>query len=158
MTFMFVTVMFFVNPAIDGGNGSGVLELQLSFNKNSGIELIKSWGEPGVNNFKNLIFTDYLYAFSYSLFFASLISYLTQKKGGELGFASITFVSLALLSGVLDCVENSLELSFVNDPHLFSSGLFYVHSMIATLKWVAIASVMIYIFVLLIQKNKFHTP
>jgi hypothetical protein len=44
MSIMFVIVMFYVNPAIDGGDGSGVLELQLSFEKNAGIEIINEWG------------------------------------------------------------------------------------------------------------------
>lgn len=156
MSVMFVIVMFFVNPAIDGKDGSGVLELQLTFEKDAGVELLKSWGEPGVTNFKNWIFTDYIYAVFYSLFFASLISYLTLKKGEEVNLASITFVSLGLLSGVLDCVENSMELSFINNPYSFSKTLFFVHSIVATLKWITVAIVIIYIFFLLSKKNKFH--
>ena len=157
MSVMFVMVMLFVNPAIDGGTGSGVLELQLSFDKKKGIELIKSWGEPGVSNFKNWIFTDFIYALSYSLFFASLISYLTLKKVKGVRFASTIFVSLALLSGALDCVENSMELSFVIDPYGFSKSLFFLHSIVATLKWLAVASVLVYIFLLLAKKDEAHS-
>ena len=151
---MFVVVMFFVNPMIDGGNGSGVLELQLSFDKHVGIELINSWGEPGVSNFKNWIFTDSIYAFSYSLFFASLISYLTLKKGERFYVTSIVFVSLTLLSGALDCVENSMELSFIYKPYGFSKNLFFIHSIVATFKWVAIASVTAYIIFLMTKRNE----
>jgi len=153
MSVMFVVVMFFVNPAIDGNDGSGVLALQLLFEKDAGIDLLKSWGESGVNNFKKWIFTDFLYAFSYSLFFASLISYLALKKTLQVRSTSVYFVSLALCSGVLDCVENSMELSFMSNPYFFSANLFFVHSLVASLKWLAVASVVIYILVLLIKKN-----
>ena len=153
---MFVIVMFFVNPSIDGGNGSGVLELQLSFEKNVGIELIKSWGKSGVNHFNRWIFTDYIYAFSYSLFLASLISYLALKKGKEACLASISFVRLAFLSGTLDFFENSMELSFMNNPYVFSNNLFFVHSILATLKWATVTIVIVFIFVLLAKKNEVH--
>src|SRR5210317_813697 len=140
---MFVIVMFFVNPSIDGGNGSGVLELQLSFEKNVGIELIKSWGKSGVNHFNRWIFTDYIYAFSYSLFLASLISFLALKKGKEACLASISLVRLAFLSGALDFFENSMELSFMNNPYVFSNNLFFVHSIVATLKWATVTIVIV---------------
>ena len=153
---MFVIVMFFVNPLIDGGDGSGVLELQLSFEKNAGIELIKSWGKSGVNHFNRWIFTDYIYAFSYSLFLASLISYLALKKGKEVCLTSISFVRLAFISGALDFFENSMELSFMNNPYVFSNNLFFVHSIVATLKWASVTIVIVYIFVLLAKKNEVH--
>ena len=156
MSVMFVVVMFFVNPSIDGGNGSGVLELQLSFEKNAGIELTKSWGKSGVNQFNQWIFTDYVYAFSYSLFFASLISYLALRKGKEDSLDSMFFVCLALLSGALDCLENTMELSFINNPYVFSNNLFLTHSIVATLKWVAVIIVIVYIFFLLTKKNEIH--
>ena len=154
MSVMFVIVMFIVNPSIDGKDGSGVLELQLTFKKDVGVDLLKSWGESGVNNFKKWIFTDYIYAFTYSLFFASLISYLDQKKRPEFQFTSIYFVCIAFLTGALDCLENSMELSFISNPYSFSANLFFVHSIVASLKWLAVAILVIYILALLIKKNE----
>lgn len=156
MTVMFVIVMFFVNPSIDGANGSGLLELQLSFEKSTGLEIVKSWGKPGVNNYKKWIFTDYIYAFCYSLFFASLISYLALKKGEATRLANIFFVYLAFLSGGLDFVENSMELSFINNPYVFSNSLFFMHSIASALKWTAVTIVIVYIFALSIKKNEDH--
>lgn len=156
MSIMFVIVMFFVNPSIDGGNGSGVLELQLSFEKSRGIEIIYGWGESGVNHFKRWIFTDYIYAFSYSLFFASLISSLVLKRGKGAHLNNIIFVYIAFLSGALDFVENSMELFFINNPYVFSDNLFFMHSIVATLKWIAVTIAIVYIVVILTKKEESH--
>lgn len=156
MSIMFVIVMFFVNPSIDGGSGSGVLELQLSFEKNAGIKIINGWGESGVNHFKRWIFTDYIYAFSYSLFLASLISSLVLKRGKGVHLNNIIFVYVAFLSGALDFVENSMELSFINNPYVFSDNLFFIHSIVATLKWLAVTVAIAYIVVLLTKKEESH--
>jgi hypothetical protein len=156
MSIMFVVVMFFVNPSIDGGTGSGVLDLQLSFKKNAGIEIINSWGTSGVDHFNLWIFTDYIYAFSYSLFFASLISFLALKKGKGTFLTSIFFVSLAFFSGVLDFIENTMELSFINNPYVFSNTLFFLHSVVALFKWTAVTIVVAYIVVLFTKKNEAH--
>jgi hypothetical protein len=156
MSIMFVVVMFFVNPLIDGGTGSGVLDLQLSFKKNAGIEIINSWGTSGVDHFNLWIFTDYIYAFSYSLFFASLISFLALKKGKGTFLTSNLFISLAFFSGALDFVENTMELSFINNPYVFSNTLFFLHSVVALFKWTAVIIVVAYIVVLFTKKNEAH--
>jgi hypothetical protein len=156
MSIMFVVVMFFVNPLIDGGSGSGVLDLQLSFKKNVGIDIINGWGTSGVDHFNLWIFTDYIYAFSYSLFFASLISYLALKKGKGTFLTRNLFVPLAFFSGTLDFIENTMELYFINNPYAFSNTLFFLHSVVALFKWTAVTIVVAYIFVLLTKKNEAH--
>ena len=70
---MFMVVMFIVNPSIDGKDGIGVLSLQLAFDKKVGIEIINNWTQSGIENFNKLIFTDYIYALSYSIFFTSIV-------------------------------------------------------------------------------------
>lgn len=154
MSIMFTIVMFFVNPQIDGNDGLGVIKLQLSFSKEVGIGIIHGWGESGIAHFKQWIFTDYIYAFSYSVFFASLLSMLILKKGKSklLGYSWVVY--LALIAGILDWIENTIELFFLNDPTAFSGTLFFLHSVIATLKWAAVPIAVVYIIVLLTQKNK----
>jgi hypothetical protein len=153
MAIMFVIVMFFVNPLIDGGDGFGVLKLQLSFDKNLGIEIINKWGEAGIDHFNRWIFTDYIYALAYSLFLASLTAFLVTKKGKGTYPASRLVVSLAFASGVLDSLENTMELLFINNPYEYSESLFFLHSLTALLKWAAVAVVIAYILFLLTRKN-----
>lgn len=149
LSIMFVIVMFYVNPSIDGVDGSGVLELQLSLHKNDGIEIIDRWGESGIENFKFWIFTDYIYAFAYSLFLASLVSFIVIKKGKEQYPIHKWIVYLAFYAGLLDCIENTMELFFINDPYNFSSLLFFLHSIFAIVKWLAITVVVAHIVILL---------
>ncbi len=156
MTVMFVIVMFIVNPLIDGGDGFGVLQLQLSFDKNLGIEKINSWGEAGVDHFNRWIFTDYIYALAYSLFLASLTAFLVTKKGKGSYSVGRYVVSLAFASGVLDSLENTMELFFINKPYGFSESLFFLHSIVALLKWTAVAVVIAYIIALLTRRKQIH--
>ncbi len=153
MSIMFVIVMFYVNPLIDGDDGSGVLRLQLSFDKDAGIEIINSWGESGVAHFKRLFFADCLYAFTYALFLASLVSFLIIKKGKEASLIYKQVVYLSFFAGLLDCVENTMESYFIDDPLNFSSTLFFLHSIIAVVKWLAVSIVIAHIVILLAKKN-----
>jgi hypothetical protein len=151
---MFAIVMFYANPLIDGGNGSGLLKLQLAFDKEAGIAIINSWGTSGVDHFNQWIFTDYIYALSYAVFFASLLSILIMKKGKEKLLVYRFVVYLACVAGLLDWVENTMELFFVNNSSGFSSALFFLHSIIATVKWAALPIAVAYIVVLLANANK----
>lgn len=153
MSIMFVIVMFFVNPLIDGGNGIGVLKLQLSFQKEAGIEIVNSWGQSGAENFNKWIFTDYIFAFAYSVFFASLLSFLILKKGKETLFSYRSVVYLAFIAGFLDWVENTVEWLFINNPSEISNTLFFLHSIASSLKWTAMPIAVVCIVVLLTKKN-----
>ncbi len=154
MCITFTIVMFFANPQIDGADGLGVIELQLSFNKEAGIGIIQNWGESGIANFRQWIFTDYIYAFAYSVFFASLLSMLILKKGKGSSLNYTWVVYLAFVAGILDWMENTMELIFLNNPIDFSSSLFFFHSIVAVLKWSAVPIAVAYIVILLTKTNE----
>jgi len=156
MTVMFFIVMFLVDPAIDGGNGASVIKLQLSFDKDAGREIVNTWGKSGIETFNQWIFTDYIYAISYSVFFASLLSFLILKKGKENFLVYRIGVYLAFVAGLFDWVENTTELFFVNDPSDVSNALFFLHSIVASAKWAAVPIALAYIVVLLTKKNRPH--
>lgn len=132
---MFVIVMFIVNPSIDGKNGMGVLALQLVFDKELGIEIINSWGKLGIDNFNQLIFTDYIYALGYSVLFSSILSVLILRKAKE-NYNLIIY--LPFVAGLFDWIENTIELFFINNPIEFSSSIFFIHSIVASLKWLTL--------------------
>ena len=134
MVIMFGVVMFIVNPLIDNGNGLEVIALQVSFDKQAGAAIVHSWN---IDAFKQWIVTDYVYALSYALFFSSLFLWLMKIKGRNKSFYML-FVFVALFAGLFDWIENSLELWFLNDMEGFSQRLFWIHSMIASLKWLAL--------------------
>ena len=154
MSIMFLIVMFYVNPLIDSKNGMSVISLQLSFEKSTGIEIIQSWGTMGIINFNQLIFADYIYAISYSLFFASLLSFFIIKKGKDKSINYILSIYLAFLAGFFDCVENTMELFFINNYETYSSLLFFIHSIVATIKWGILPIIIIYIIVLISSNDE----
>jgi len=153
MSIMFIIVMFFVNPLIDSGHGLSVISLQLSFDKNIGLKILDAWGDKGITNFKQWIFTDYIYAISYSLFFASFLSFLIVKKGKEKSSSYRRLIYLAFIAGLFDCIENTMQLFFVNNPIHYSESLFFIHSIISSVKWIALPTLLIAIGMLLSQKN-----
>jgi hypothetical protein len=142
---MLVIVMLFINPKIDGANGMGLIDLQLCFDKLKGIEIIENWGLQGRNNFINLIYTDYIYAVSYVLFFIALMSCVKLKKAYWL---------IPILAGLSDWLEDSMEIVFINNPQGFSDALFVVHSFVASAKFVFIIFAVVVIVLKIRKINK----
>ena len=132
-------VMVLFDPLVDGKNGFDVIALQLAFSKDVGVSIVSPWD---IEAFKKWIVLDYLYALSYMLFFASTILWLEKEKG----VAHSIYPYIATFAGVFDWIENSLELWFLNDVEGFSSIVFFIHSIIATLKWLALPIILWYIF------------
>ena len=50
-------------------------------------------------------------------------------------------------------IENTLELLFINNPIEFSNTLFFIHSIIASLKWMALPIIVTFIIKLSLQDN-----
>ena len=142
-------VMTIVNPMIDGKDGLSVIALQLSFDKAVAKEIVSTWN---IEAFREWIFTDYIYALSYVLFFASLLLWLGREKHVNVKW----FVAIALCAGMFDWVENSLELWFLQDTDHFSSTLFFIHSVLSTLKWLALPVVLWEIVKLVKTKRVIH--
>ena len=154
MLLMFAIVMFYANPLIDGGNGASLLKLQLAFDKQSGIAILDSWGSGGAARFTQWIFTDYLYAVSYAVFFSSLLSMLIVKKAKQNIAGYRLAVYLAFIAGLLDWTENTLEIIFVNHAAAFPESLFFLHSTVAAAKWAALPIALACIAILLATSDK----
>jgi len=150
---MFTVVMFIVNPSIDGKNGMSVIALQLAFDKEIGIEIINNWTQLGIENFNQFIFTDYIYALSYAIFFASILSVLILKKSKQNIVKYKLIIYLPFIAGLFDWIENTLELLFIKNPIEFSKTLFFIHSIIASLKWIALPIIITFIIKLILKDN-----
>jgi len=121
-------VMVIVDPMIDKKNGFSVIALQVSFFKENGLDIISTWD---IEAFKKWIFTDYIYALSYMLFFSSLVLWLAKIKNTTAGI----YPYIAVAAGIFDWIENSLELWFLSNVDTFSPILFFIHSIFSTVKW-----------------------
>lgn len=155
---MFCIVMFFANPLIDGKNGMGLLALQLAFEKTSGMAIVNSWGPLGIERFNRWIFTDYIYALSYTAFFVSLLSWLMLKNGITDKSRHALVLYAPLVAGSMDWIENTMEIFFLKSPEDFSNALFFVHSLVSTIKWSALPIVIVYIVALLIRQRSKPMP
>lgn len=154
---LLIIVAFIISPMMDGGNGLGVVKLQLSFDKSIGIDIINSWGELGIAHFKKWIFIDYIYAFFYSLAFATVLAFLLVKS--TLADTQLKLLTLLpFVAGLLDWIENTMELAFIRHPESYSAKLFYLHSIVSTSKFTIIFSLMILMLILWRKsKNKTNT-
>jgi len=63
-------------------------------------------------------------------------------------------VFFAILAGVFDWIENSIEIAFVSNMQNFSKTLFFLHSVISVIKWSALPIVLIGIFMLIFKERK----
>jgi len=151
---MFTVVMFIANPMIDGKGGLGVVNIQLTFDKTIAQTIVESWGADGIANFNRLIFTDYLYALSYSFFFASLLAWLILKTKRHNDKRYVWSIYLAFIAGACDWIENTMELFFINNIQTFPNALYILHSTIALIKWLTLPIALGYIVVLLFKSAR----
>lgn len=150
---MSVVVLFIINPIIDGGNGFGIILLQLSFKKNAGIALISQWSEGYLSRYNQLMISDYFYAIIYGWCLSSIISTLIKSRGSiaEKYYYVITF---PLLAAFLDWIENTLQWFFINQPHTFSEEFFTLHSFMACGKFLLLLWTFITIIRLLLKHSR----
>ncbi len=148
---MYIIVMFIINPLIDSKIGLEVIKLQLSFTTENGKEIINSWNEIGQQNFLKYIYTDYIYAFAYSIFLSSLYLNKLLKNNIKLAGKHIFVLILPFIAGLFDMIENTIEIFFIKNPRDFSELLFAFHSVLSSIKWL-ILPLMIYFLIKRIQK------
>jgi len=123
---LFIAVIFLAEPAIKGNTGKGMVSLQLAFTKEHGQEILAVWGTRGMSEFRRWIAADYAYLLAYSVFLAGLLVRAGARPGT---------VRLAFLGGALDAIENTMELFFLSLPQKFPAVLFFIHSLLSSMKW-----------------------
>lgn len=148
---MFIIVMFIVNPMIDTKTGLDVIKLQLSFTTKNGKSIIDNWNDIGQQNFLKYIYTDYIYAFSYSIFLSSL--YLNKLLKNHIKIIDKHYLILILpfVAGLFDMIENTVEIFFIKNSNNFSELLFSIHSILASLKWLGLP-IIIYFLIKRVKK------
>jgi len=152
---MFVIVMFIVNPMIDGKTGIEVIKLQLSFRTNTGKLIIEKWNDIGRQNFIKYIYTDYIYAFSYAFFLATLYLYKIRKNNITITKKQVIIITLPFIAGIFDIIENTIEILFIQNPNNFSELLFGFHTIVAILKWLGLP-IILYFIIKPIKKMKLN--
>ncbi len=142
---MYVIVMFIINPMIDGKTGLEVIKLQLSFTTENGKSVFNGWNEIGQQNFLKYIYTDYIYAFAYSVFLSSLYFNKVLKNNIKIVGKHIYILILPFVAGLFDMIENTIEIFFIKSPDGFSELLFGFHSILASLKWLGLPIILYFL-------------
>ncbi|MDD3591780.1 MAG: hypothetical protein PHO65_04020 [Sulfurovum sp.] len=149
---MFYLVMFKVNAEIDHHNGLNVLRLQLAFTLENADTIVREWEGLKAERFVNAMLYDYLYAFCYSFFFASLFAWLLHRRGLE--DTNYRFgIGIAFTAGVLDWLENSVEILYITHHPSMNEMLFFIHSVAASVKWLSLPVVLVLYIMILLKRS-----
>lgn len=143
LTFIFgYLVMFYAENQIKADTPYGALELQLSTQITEFETIFEAWGDTGKMRLLKFMWFDYAYALSYSVFLYLL--FMKLENGRNSWLTSLSF--LPFLIGILDIIENSLEIGFVSSTILLSNFTENLHQAIVFAKW----SIVILFFIVLV--------
>ncbi len=113
-----------------------VFALQLSFSKERFVHIIKQWQDSHMlENFVSHFKYDFLYLIGYSLFITGMFIIL----GCLIDNPNLkSWALLPISAGILDAIENTLELSIIT-RYSFNATLIFLQSVAAVLKFLFIA-------------------
>ena len=122
---------FVLNPILDPDRSilsMPQLNLQFSYTPENGDAVLNSWGAGASARYLDWIWIDLAWALSYGPFFAMLIWKLSGNR---------LWTLLPLAEMCLNLTETSLEMWWVgaHTPAEPMSGVFLLHSVLATIKW-----------------------
>ena len=125
-----------VDPVLVKKSGFGVIHLQFAQRPDRLLLILQSWGAEGRAFFLRWIWLDYIYPAAYGTFL-----FLLLRRSVNRAFpASMTLRVLSLLpllAGVLDWVENTVEIYMMR--HIAQAAeIFALHRFFVYTKWSAV--------------------
>ena len=114
----------------------GVIELELAFTAERFNSIVDQWAEAGtlVVQRRNL-WLDLLFPFAYAGLLTGLLGILALSSSGERKLGLSILVSLPLIAGVLDWIENGLLIWLLGQGHYHGPILVFLMSTISLIKW-----------------------
>jgi len=141
-----VIVFYFIfhqlEQKIHGGLGIESLMLQFTFSSNKFFEITSSWFPNGIEIWAKMLWLDMLFPFVYVIL---LLSLLSRSR-----VSVIFFYQLSIFLGILDILENSLHLMLIYQSN--HTILIPLAATFATLKWIAIAAILIAVIATLLYR------
>ena len=119
--------------------GADVVRLQLAFSSEAFADVLRKWGPGGIERFRAMLWIDYLYAASYSVFLSSLLAILTRRLAAAAGVIGLSVVLAPLVAAASDWIENTFHLLMLADPARLSETAVLLASMFAAVKWGLVA-------------------
>jgi hypothetical protein len=134
-------LLFFAATERQAPEGTpGMLDLELAFSGARFDEIVTHWNETGVLEMERRnLWIDLLFPLVYSLFLSGLLGALALPPGARPGRGLTLLLTFPFLAGVLDWLENGLELFLLGQGSARSAFLILLSSTAAAMKWVLLA-------------------
>jgi len=139
-------VMFYAENLIKGDTPYGALELQLSTESDQIFTILETWGQDGKLRFLKFMGFDYAYALAYSFFLYYLLRFFNRNYKSWVG----TMYVLPFVVGLLDIIENTIEIGFVSGTFIINNFSENTHQWVVFMKWVSVIAYFAVLFVLLV--------
>jgi hypothetical protein len=130
-------LLFFAATERQAPEGTpGMLDLELAFSGARFDEIVARWDETGVLEMERRnLWIDLLFPLVYSLFLSGLLGALALPPGTQPGKGLTLLLTFPFLAGVLDWLENGLELFLLGQGSARSAFLVLLSSSAAAVKW-----------------------
>jgi hypothetical protein len=118
------------------GGTPGMLDLQIAFSRARFDEIVARWNDVGVLEIQTRnLWIDLLFPLAYSFLLSGLLGALTLPSGARPGRGLTLLLALPFLAGLLDWLENGLQIVVLGQGSGRSSCLILLSSTAATMKW-----------------------
>jgi hypothetical protein len=114
----------------------GVVELELAFTEERFNAIVDQWAEAGTLAVQQRnLWLDLLFPLAYAGLLTGLLGMLALPSSSEPKLGLSNLVTLPLVAGVLDWVENGLLIWLLGQGHYHGPSLVFLMSTISLIKW-----------------------
>jgi hypothetical protein len=114
----------------------GMLDLQIAFSGARFDEIVARWNETGMLEMERRnLWIDLLFPFAYSFLLSGLLGALALPPGDRPGRGLTLLLTFPFLAGVLDWLENGLQIFLLGQGSARSAFLILLSSTAAAMKW-----------------------
>jgi hypothetical protein len=114
----------------------GVMGLELAFTEERFNGIVDQWAEAGTLGVQQRnLWLDLLFPFAYAGLLTGLLGRLALPSLGEPKLGLPILVTLPLVAGVLDWIENGLLIWLLGQGHYHGPILVFLMSMVSSFKW-----------------------
>jgi hypothetical protein len=134
-------LLFFAATESQAPEGTpGMLDLQLAFSGARFDEIVTRWNETGMLEMERRnLWIDLLFPFAYSFLLSGLLGALALPLGVQPGRGLTLLLTFPFLAGMLDWLENGLQIFLLGQGSARSAFLILLSSTAAAMKWVLLA-------------------
>lgn len=135
-------------------SGYGIVDHQLSFNKEQAVVITQLWNQVGRSQFDELMLFDSVLPVIYAVFLAGLLLNWYQNIQTRSSRWWSIFLFMPFLMMFFDYTENAYQMAQMDDLGVLPDWYFTMTSVISCLKWLCLVVV---IFTLILLRARMRT-